>query len=199
MPPYIAALILKIQSFFKDMMYNIMMIYGEKGIEPFKRPLIIAGPVLLVIYSMVYSPFSKKLETASRNLASIEVVSQYAADYEEGKTRLSAYQRRLPLPKDKDEWLNYIITSSARSYGVSFDGVSGQKETEIGNFIVVSREVTVTTTYDKLGRWLAEIENSPIFVRVVELNLRRDSTNPGGVKVIFRLSTILPRFAGGGA
>lgn len=198
MPPFIADMIWKVRSILKDMLYNVLMIYGEKGTEPFRRPLIIAGTTLLVIYALVYSPAGRRLESASNRLESMRTVAQYAAVYEDGKARLAAYQRKLPLLKDKDEWLNYIITNSARAYGISFDGISGQKEIEVGNFMVVSREVTVTTTYAKLGKWLAEIENSPIFLRVVDLNVRRDPSAPGIVKVSFRLSTILPRFAGGG-
>jgi hypothetical protein len=196
MPPFIAAIIGKVQSFFKDMMDNILLIYGEKGIEPFRKPLLIAVPALLAIYAAVYSPLGSRLDAASRRLENVKVVAQYAADYEEGKSRLSAYQRKLPLMKDKDEWLNYIITNSARTYNIAFDGISGQKEVEVGNFLVLSREVTVTTTYAKLGKWLADIENSPIFLRIVELSVRRDASNPGTVKVTFRVSTILPRFAG---
>ncbi len=199
MPPFIASLLAKARSFVKDMADNVMIIYGEKGIEPFKKPLMIAIPTVLVLYAGVYSPLSSKLSAAKARLNVLTVVAQYASDYQDAKTRLSAYQRKLPLLKDKDEWLNYIITNTARSYGISFDGVSGQKESEVGNFLVVSREVTVTTTYAKLGKWLAEIENSPIFLRVIELNIRRDPNNPGTVKASFRLATIFPRFAGGRA
>lgn len=199
MPPYIAAILWKVQSFFKDMLDNILLIYGEKGIEPFRKPLIIALPTLLIIYTAVYGPLGRKLDNAAARLRNSETVARYADDYVSGKSQLTAFQRKLPLTKDKDEWLNYIITNTARSYGISFDGVSGQKEIEVGNFLVVSREITVTTTYSKLGKWLAEIENSPIFLRVVELSLRRDEANPRTVKVTFRLSTIIPRYGGGGS
>lgn len=198
MPPSIASLLASVQAFFKDMVGNIMLIYGEKGIEPFRKPLIIAIPTLLIIYSAIYSPLGNKLNNAANRIKSVETVAQYSSDYTEAKSRLSGYQRRLPLAKDKDEWLNFIITNTARNYGISFDGVSAQKETEVGSFLVVSREVTVTTTYAKLGKWLAEIENSPIFLRVVELSLRRDEFTPGNIKVTFRLSTIMPRFHGQG-
>jgi len=198
MPPSIAAIIWKARSFFKDMLENILMIYAEKGIEPFRKPLMIAGPTLLIIYAVVYSPLGNRLDTAAKRLDNVRIVAQYAADYEDGKLRLSSYQRKLPFLKDKDEWLNHIITTTARPHGITFDGISGQKELEVGNFLVLSRQVDVTTTYAKLGRWLADMENSPIFLRVAELSVRRDDTNPGIIKVSFKLSTLLPRFAGGG-
>lgn len=192
------SIILKAQAFIKDMFGNIMLIYGEKGIEPFRKPLIIAFPALLIIYVAVYGPITKKLSNSATSLRNLEIVAQHSEEYTNAKTSLSAFQRRLPLAKDKDEWLNYIITSTAKSYGIAFDGVSSQKESEVGGFLVVSREVTVSTTYDKMGRWIAEIENSKIFLKVVDLNIRRDENSPGTVKASFRLSTVIPRFGGGG-
>jgi hypothetical protein len=193
------AILLKIKAFFKDMTDNVLLIYGEKGFEPFKRPLIIAGPTLLVIYAAVYAPLGSRLTVASSQLANDEVVARFAADYEDSKTKLAAYQRKLPLVKDKDEWLNYILTTTGRNYGISFDSISSQKESEVGNFIVASREVSVTTTYAKLGAWFAEIENSPIYLKIVDMGLHKDQANPGAVKATFKLATVFPKFSGGGA
>jgi type II secretory pathway component PulM len=199
MPPEIAAIFGKLQSFFKDMLDNIMMIYAEKGIEPFKKPLLVAVPALIILYAAVYSPLGSRLSAAKARLQNLEVIVQHAGEYEDARTRLSAYQRRLPLIKDKDEWLNYLITNSARLYGISFEGIGAQKETEVGNFVIVSRDVSVATGYATLGKWVADIENSPILIRVTDLNIRRDANNPGMVKVTFKLSTIFPKFPGGGA
>ncbi len=197
MPPVIASILLKVKSFFKDMADNIVIIYGEKGFEPFKKPLMIAVPSLLALYALVYSPTSSRLSDAKSKLENMQVVAQHADSYDEAKTKLSAYQRKLPLVKDKDEWLNYLITSSARTAGISIDSMSSQRETEVGNYLVVSRDVAVTTTYHKFGAWLAEIENSKIFLRVASLTVRRDENNANGVKVNFTLSTIFPKFPGG--
>lgn len=198
MNPVVAAILQKIESFFKDMYGNVLMIYAEKGFEPFKKPLMIAGPSLLVLYVAVYSPLTSKVQTSRSQAESMKVVAQYAGEYEDAKTRLTAYQRRLPFIKDKDEWLNYVITNTARAYGISFDSLSAQKETEVGNYLVVSREVMVTTTYANLGRWISEIENSKILLRVTELTIRRSPENPGTIKVSFTLSTVFSKFGGGG-
>src|SRR3989338_4886221 len=129
MPPQIAALIEKATAYFKDLFANVVIIYGEKGIEPFKRPLIIAVPSLLILYAGIYSPISGKLS----------------------KT----------------------VNSSAKTTGVSVESQSAQRETEIGSYLVVSREVSTVTTYHKMGKWLAEIENSPIFLVITDPNMER--------------------------
>ena len=196
MPPQIAALIEKATAYFKDLFANVVIIYGEKGIEPFKRPLVIAVPSLLILYAGIYSPISGKLSRTVKGIDNMTVVSNYAEEYEGVKARVSGLHRKLPLLKDKDDWLSYIINNSAKTAGVSVESQSAQRETEIGSYLVVSREVSTVTTYHKMGKWLAEIENSPIFLVVTDLNMQREDSGAGTVKVTLNVSTVFPR--GGG-
>ncbi|MBI4351904.1 MAG: hypothetical protein HY550_10720 [Elusimicrobia bacterium] len=198
MPPLLAALLEKIRSAVKEMADSMIVIYAEKGIEPFKKPLMIALPALLCLYALVYTPTSAKLRRSVAEERNMKVVAQFAGDYENAKLRLSGYQRRLPLLKDKDDWINYLVTTTARDAGVSIDSLGAQRESEVGNYLLVSREVTASTTYGVFGKWLAGIENSPIFLRVTELTLSRDVNTRGSIKVTFTLSTVFPRLGGGG-
>jgi type II secretory pathway component PulM len=186
------------KSYFKTLVANVLIIYGEKGIAPFKRPLVIAVPTLLVLYVAVYSPIAANLSKTTRSISGMIVVSQFAEQYEVAKLRIQGLHRRLPLIKDKDEWLSYVINSTARDVGVQVDSLSAQRENEVANYVVVSREVQTSTTYHVFGKWLAEIENSPIFLRVTDVSLQRDEASPGMVKVTFTLSTVFPRFGAGG-
>jgi hypothetical protein len=197
MPPLIAALLEKIKAAVKDMIANILIIYGEKGITPFKKPLMVALPSLFILYFIVYTPISDKLRRSKTDAKNMAVVAQFAGDYETAKLRLSSLQRKLPLFKDKDDWLNYLLTTTARNSGASVDSLGAQRESEVGNYLMVSREVTATTNYDTFGKWMAEIENSPIFLRVTELRLVRDENSRGMVKITFTLSTIFPKQGGG--
>ena len=198
MPPQIAALLEKIKSAAKDMSANILVIYTEKGIEPFKKPLLMASAVLLSVYVMIYNPITTRVSRTKMEVENMKVVSQYAGDYESAKMRLYGYQSKLPRnDKDaKDEWLKRIINESARKVGVSVDSLGAQRENEVGNYLMVSREVTATTSYATFGGWLAEIENSPIFLRITTMNLSRDENSAGSVKVQFTLSTVFPRAGG---
>ena len=184
----------RISLYFKDMLDNVLMIYAEKGIAPFKKPLLFSLPALLILYGAVYSPLGVKVKTRTAAIENRRIIAAHYADYADAKTRLAAYQRRLPLLKDKEEWLNYLMTSTAKNYGISFDSLSAQTETEIGNFLLVSREADITTTYSNFGKWIAEIERSPITLKVAEANIRKDAGRVGFIKVTMKLSTLFPRF-----
>lgn len=192
------ALFDKAAAYFKDISDNILMFYNEKGIEPFKKPLLVAAPSVLLLYGAVYAPLSSKVSAAKSELEKKRLVAANYADYQDAKTRMAAYQGKLPLLKDKDEWLNYVMTSAARAHGISFDSISPQTENEAGNFLLVSRGVTVTTSYAKFGRWVADIESSPILLKVAEANIKKDDARAGILRINMKLSTIFPKFGGAG-
>lgn len=198
MPPFITAMLEKSVAYFRNMWDDVLIIYGEKGIAPFKKPLTIALPTLLILYAGFYSPAAGRLKRAKSEVVNKTIIAQYAEEYETAKQRMTALQRKLPLVKDKAEWLSYVISSTAKKAGISVDSQSAQRESEVGGYVVVSREVSTTTSYHIFGRWLAEIENSPIFLRITEMSVTRDENNPGSVKVSVTLSTVFPKVGGGG-
>ena len=186
----------RIQAFFRNMASDIVIIYSEKGIEPFKKPLLFALPVLLIIYTAVYAPLRSLMARRSAELVKFEVISRNYLEYSDAKSKLSLYQAKLPLFKDKEEWLNHIIDTNAKKNDMVIDTLSAQDETEIGGFLAVSRSVSVTTSYAKLGAWLASIENSPIFLKVTDLTFKRPAEGAGVISVDLKLSTIFPRPGG---
>jgi len=193
MPAEIKELLLRAKAFITDATDNVFAIYAEKGQEPFKKPLTVAIPVLMVLYFLVYSPLSGKISETSFKLASSQAISQGAGEFQDAKDRLTGFQRGLPLLKDKDDWLNYIIMSTAKAHDISFDVLSAQTEEEAGGFIVVSRSAEFVTSYETLGSWLASIENSPIFLRIVSMSAVRDQNNPLRVKASLKISTLFAK------
>jgi Tfp pilus assembly protein PilO len=192
--PVIMAMIARARAFFKETIENAVIIYSEDGIEPFKKSLLTAVPILLVLYAFVYLPLGSKVKALKVALEKRQIVAVYYADYMDAKARLETYQRGLPDPKDKEEWLNVVLTSTTKIHGIVFDAISSQSEAEAGGFQLVSRGVSITTTYDKLGKWVADMEKSPQVIRVVEAEIKKDSAQLGTVKVDIKFSTIFPKY-----
>lgn len=194
--PVIMELAAKISLYLRDMLDDVRMIYAEKGIKPFTKPMGLSAAVLLALYSAVYVPLGARVGSRADQLASRRVIASRYSEYDDAKTQLIAYQRRLPLLRDKEDWLNSQLTSTARNCGISFDSQSIQTETEIGSFLLVSREVTITTTYSSFGKWIAELERTPMTLKVAAANIRKDTGRIGFIKVSMKLSTIFPKFGG---
>lgn len=176
------------------MIWDIRVIYDEKGFEPFKKPLLYATPVILILYFIIYSPTVDKLGKKSREFKNIDAIDEYYDDYTNTKLRVKGFRRTLPAFKDKDDWLNYILSSTAKKHDITFNSVSSQKEMALSGYIVVSMDVSFSSTYDKVGRWISDMENSPIFLRLTDFTMGKDSTNIGKVKVALTLSTVFAKF-----
>lgn len=186
----------KIISFFKDSVSDLQSIYAEKGIEPFKKPLAVSIPVFLAVYFGFYSPSGTKLMMARDELARYELLSPFYTDYIGYKNAAAQYKKNLPLYKDKDEWLDYIIRTNSQKNGITPDTISSQTESELtGGFVLATREVTIRADYDTIGKLIADIENSPIFVKITEFDLKKDS-ELGVVSAQFKISTVFVKPGG---
>jgi Tfp pilus assembly protein PilO len=180
-------------AFLKDMADDIGMIYAEKGMEPFKKPLLISLVIILCVYAFAYSPLRTRVAARSVELDKWRFIEANYSQYESAQARLRAFQGRLPLLKDKEDWLNLILNSTAKTAGVVFDRITTQTEVKAGNFLVVSIDVSMTTTYMKLGRWLADIEKNPMLLRVADARIARvEGQASFNVRADLKLSTIFP-------
>ena len=186
-------LLQKIKIFLKRMLNDMFVIYEEKGAEPFKKPLLYAILPILILYFMIYSPVADKLRDKKNELANIESIIEFYEDYSNAKSMIASFQCQLPAAKDKDDWLNHVLSSNAKKHGMDFDSISAQKEIEMNNYLVVSREVSLSSTYNKVGKWVRDMENSPIFLKVTDFNLRKDPMKRGNIKVNLTLSTVFAK------
>ncbi len=186
-------LLQKIKIFLKRMLNDMFVIYEEKGAEPFKKPLLYAILPILILYFMIYSPVADKFKDKKNELANIESIIEFYEDYSNAKSMIASFQCQLPAAKDKDDWLNHVLSSNAKKHGMDFDSISAQKEIEMNNYLVVSREVSLSSTYNKVGKWVRDMENSPIFLKVTDFNLRKDPMKRGNIKVNLTLSTVFAK------
>ena len=188
--PALKAFAAKAAAFLRDMADSAAMIYAEKGMEPFKKPLLISLAVIMSIYYLVYSPVQSRISARKAELEKWNLIQTHFADYESAGAKIREYQDRLPLAKDKEEWLSNLINSTAIKYGMAVDSLSAQTESEIGNYLMVSREVSLTTTYSQLGKWLADIERTPAYVRVAAAIVSKMDGPAHNVNVKLKLSTV---------
>ncbi|MFH1620380.1 MAG: hypothetical protein ABIG11_10835 [bacterium] len=182
--------ILKVKRVLREAVQALYSLYASKGINPFKLPVLVIFSSFLVLYLGVYGPIKSKLIRNRNELTALEMTSRYSGVFEDYRSRISGFQRRLPPIKNKSEWLKTMLIDTSQQEDIIPESISQQTETPTGEFIVVSREVGTVTTYDRLGRWVAGIENAPYFIRVSEFNAKKEESRPGYLKVTFKVSTL---------
>lgn len=180
----------KIINFFKDSISEIQSIYAEKGIEPFKKPIMFSVPVFLIVYFGFYSPSVSKVNTLKEEVSRYELLGPLYSDYANYKNALSQHKKNLPLYKDKNEWLDYIIMTNCRKSGISPESIGAQTESELtGGFVIASKDVSIVADYFTVGKLVADIENSQIFVKITELTLKK-GPQLGTVSAQFKIATV---------
>lgn len=169
---------------------SVYTLYTEKGIAPLRIPLLVICCAVLMLYSGVYGRIISGLERTRSELNSLEASAKYARIFEDYRSRLGAYEKRLPLLKDKDKWLFDVVMAAAQKEGVRPDTVSAQAETEMDDFIVASREISAAVSFKSAAKLLARIENSPFLVKISQLTVKKDPARLGIVKIQFQVSTV---------
>ncbi len=184
----------KIKNFILEMKGDLTAIYFEKGYEPFKKPVLYAIPFLLVAYALLYLPSVKRLEAKRYEYAKLKASSEFYGRYSAARSKVREYESKLPALKDKDGWLDYILGKSAKKCKILIDSMSGQEEREEGNLIMASRAISVKNDYFTVGKWISDMENSDVFLKITDFNLKKDTSKMGRIKVELTVTTVFSKY-----
>lgn len=173
-----------------DYVAYIQIIYAERGFEPFKIPVLVVLGIFFCIYFFVYTKLDPKIMEFSEQLENQKTIAASLGEYNAAKARITEYKKKLPMYKDREEWLNYIIISTAKELEIELESLSPQRMTEQGAFAIASRDVETTLEFDTVGRWVEKLENAPVFIRITDFSIDRIPDAPMYVKLKMSISTL---------
>jgi Tfp pilus assembly protein PilO len=186
-------ILIKIKSYIKNMMDDLVAVYFEKGIEPFKKPLIYSFGIILISY-LIYFSNSSKVSSLREELNKMEIISRYYDGYTQSKDQLEKYLKILPSIKDKNEFLGYVLNNTASKYKISFSKIDPDREikTNLTNLYFVSKQVQFSTDYNTLGNFIRDIENNKPFVYISNISIKKSDNQEylGMLDVTLNVSTV---------
>jgi Tfp pilus assembly protein PilO len=175
------------------MMDDLVAVYFEKGIEPFKKPLIYSSGIILISY-LIYFSNSSKVSLLREELNKMEIISRYYDGYTQSKDQLEKYLKILPSIKDKNEFLGYVLNNTASKYKISFSKIDPDREikTNLTNLYFVSKQVQFSTDYNTLGNFIRDIENNKPFVYISNISIKKSDNQEylGMLDVTLNVSTV---------
>lgn len=174
----------------QDYVDYLQVIYLEKGFEPFKVPVLVVCGIVFCLYFFLYKPIEPKLMDLNAQLETQKTIHESLGEYNETKNTIGDFKKRLPMYKDKEDWLNYIIISTAKEMEVELEALDPQVLREEGSFAVASRNLETTVEYDIAGRWIEKLENAPVFIRLTNVSMEKDQEDPAYVKLKMTVSTL---------
>ncbi|MGC8867368.1 MAG: hypothetical protein ACP5PA_04055 [Elusimicrobiales bacterium] len=181
----------EIKIYIKNLFSDVQAVYNEKGAEPFKKPLVISLIVIIALY-ILYHSSSSRLSDIKDRIKWIESIKDYYNEYTSSKETIKRYSSKVAAWKDKDDFLNYTLTSIASKNGIAFSSLEAQKEMTFDRVYYVTKQVKFTTTYEKMIKFLAEIETSELFLEISQITIsKKENPNQlGEVDVDLTLGTI---------
>ena len=126
----------------------------------------------------------------SSQVETLKLIADSLDDYSKTKGRITDYKKKLPMYKDREEWLNYLIISTAKDLEIDIESLAPQKINDFDAFAIASRDVETTIDYDTAGRWIEKLENAPVFLRITFMSMDKLEDEPTYVKLRMTISTL---------
>lgn len=176
----------KIQDYFD----YLQVVYAERGFEPFKIPVLVVLGITFSLYFFLYTPIEPKISDLQSKLDTQKTISESLGEYNDAKNTITEYKKKLPMYKDREDWLNYLIISTAKELGIEIESLSPQQITEEGKFAIASRNVETTLMFEDAGKWIEKLENAPVFIRITNASINKIQEDPAYVKLTMSISTV---------
>jgi hypothetical protein len=174
----------------QDYAQYLQVIYLERGFEPFKVPVLAVTGIIFCLYFFMYKPIEPKLMELNDQLETQRAIHESLGEYNETKNTIGDFKKKLPMYKDKEDWLNYIIISTAKEMEIELDSLDPQVLKEEGSFAIASRNLETTVEYDIAGRWIEKLENAPVFIRLTNVTMEKVLEDPAYVKLKMTVTTL---------
>ncbi|MCX7641397.1 MAG: type 4a pilus biogenesis protein PilO [Elusimicrobiales bacterium] len=183
--------IVQIIHYIRNIIQDVQAVYAEKGSEPFKKPSVFALIALIVGY-LFYNSSKTNLTVAKDKLDWLHSIKDHYGEYTTAKQTIKKYSANIPAWKDKDDFLSYTLTNIASKNGITFSSIESQREMPYDRVFYVTKQVRFTTTFEKLIKFLADIEKSDVLIEISQINIikKENITNPGMLDVDLTVGTI---------
>jgi len=165
--------VIKIITKTKEEFEYVKIILMERGVKFFIKPVFIGILLILILYTQIYQAAERDIFFKTDAIKAAQIQAENLEDYLKDKNNLIALGKMLPDIKDKSSWLLDKLTTILEENNVLASRISEQKEKDLGKFTSVNIKITLTVSYEELGKILQSIENDDIFLKVVALNLAK--------------------------
>ncbi|MBO7191030.1 MAG: hypothetical protein J6V32_02885 [Elusimicrobiaceae bacterium] len=174
---------------------DIQTVLQEGNFKLFVKQFILVLGVFL-LFRYLTGQFAIKEQEYRGQIEAINVQKKNEKTYLSNKEKLLELEPLFPDISSKTEWLLSQILGIYQSAGLAPE-VSGSQTENTSNpaYVATSLQVKSAMEFDKLGEFLASIENRPEFVRVSEITLEKDmdKNRLGMNKVSMKFNTVFPK------
>lgn len=128
-------------------------------------------------------------------IAAISAQQTNEEDYLANKERLLRLEPLFPDQSQKNEWLLKALMDVFAAHQIKADINGNANEQAEPSYTAVSQDVSFQGEFNKLGEFLADVENGDDFLRISQLTINKinDPAMLGQNKIDVRFSTLFPK------
>ena len=130
----------------------------------------------LIGYNFVHKPQQRQLGLVRTAIVAEQAKQQTLSAIASSLRQMEQYRARLPEEPDPS-WLVRHVLSVAEQSGVELTSISQEPLQRFEQYTRLAVRLQVTASYHHLGTFLGRLEQSPVFVRVDDLDVSQSRTS----------------------
>lgn len=179
----------------QDEIQLIASMLRDKGRERFGRTLILGVGLPAAAYFLFYGPAKKKFSDLDNRLQTAQTMAANADTYKSLKDNIERAYARLPLPKDRTNWLADTVKEALRAEEIVPSQFNPPVEKETNGIVEQSLTISMSTKFPELMGFLARLETIKPSVYVTSLEVAKKDPKEGEIiarnEVSCTISTII--------
>jgi hypothetical protein len=165
----------------------------NKGSKRFGRAFGAAGFLLFAAYMGLYRPPQQKSSRLAAQIAKAKMLHDYGSQYSDLRDQLRGAYRRLPLLKDRDQWLSNSVRDSLSAGGLLSEDFKPVQEQEVQGLLFQTSSVSLNVRFAEFYDWLLRLESAKPMMHLSLLDLTKMTDKPGYNRATCEVSTVIPK------
>ena len=173
---------------------EIRSVFGtlkDKGANRFGRALALSLALPFAAYLLIYTPAMRKLAHLDDELSRARLMARQADDYNQVKNRLLVAYSKLPLPKDRANWLSDTVKEALRSENIVASQLPAPSEEDVHGIVTQNLSIGMNLKFSELMALLTRLEASKPLIHISRVELTKNSTPLGNNTVNCVFSTVI--------
>lgn len=140
--------------------------------DPVKLRLITTGTLLVLIVTLIYMPFSKKIGENKKLLSAEKDRNSYLMDYEKLQRQATVFRALMGKKNDTNAWAKYLLDGLSE-FGVRLKGMESKQQRKVGPYKAVALSVEIEGPYPELKNYVEWLESSQELIRIDSMQFEK--------------------------
>lgn len=141
--------------------------------DPARLRLFTAGVLLALVFFLIYTPLSKKIEQNKRFLMEAKERNNCIINYEKLQKQAMIFRPLIMAKQDTNVWISYLL-DGMRKFQVKLHGMDSKPASNVGPYQTATLSMTIEGSYNELKKYVEWLESSNNLLRIDTLQFIKE-------------------------